>query len=65
MLTTQELRKLDKNDLEKEISKAQNELAKVKIQVVDQNLNQSHKIKQLKRFIARAKTIGNENLNNN
>jgi ribosomal protein L29 len=62
MLTVEELKKLKDQDFQRELDQSQHELAKVKIQVIDQNKSQNHKIKALKKYIAQIKTIRQENL---
>ncbi len=62
MLKVEELRKVTPEELSKELTKAQHELAKIKMQVTDNNASQNHKIRDLKKYIARINTINTENL---
>jgi ribosomal protein L29 len=64
MLTIQELRQLSDQDVLQEMEKASKELLKIRMDLEGGYAKESHKAKQLKRYIARMKTIQRENLTN-
>lgn len=61
MLTNQELRQLPNKELQEELARSARELMKAKIDHKSGTLKETHKLKELKRAIARMKTVMNEN----
>ena len=60
MLTTQELRQLQEKELNEELKKASLELVKTRIEIKNGYSKESHKLSQLKAYIARMKTLATE-----
>ncbi len=60
MLTLQEIRQLSVKALRDEIVTAQNDLLKVQFDVRTGSSKESHKVRQLKKYIAQLKTIEKE-----
>jgi large subunit ribosomal protein L29 len=60
MLTLQEIRQLSDKNLREEITSAQNDLLKIQFEVRNGSSKESHKVRQLKKQIARLKTIEKE-----
>jgi len=57
MLTTQDIKKLDLKDLEKELSTSNRKLFKVRLDITSGQEKQNHLIKKYKRYIARINTF--------
>lgn len=60
MLSTQELRQLQIKELHDELARSTRELVQVRMDVVSGTSKESHKLPELKKHIARIKTIMNE-----
>jgi len=61
MLTLQEVRQLQDNELNEEISKASRELIKLKMDVENKYTKETHSLKNYKKYVAQLKTIQREN----
>ena len=61
MLTRQELRQLQAKELSEEILKSSRELIKTRMEHASGTLKETHKLPDLKRYIARMKTVAEEN----
>ena len=59
-MTTAEIRQMDVAQLSKEITKEKQELLKMKLQTGSAQSKETHKLKDLRRHIARMQTIKNE-----
>jgi len=57
MLTTKELRELDEAKLAEKLSQSQEELFKLRFQHATAQLEKTHRLKELKKDIARVKTV--------
>lgn len=60
MMTTAEIRQMDASQLAKEITKEKQELLKLKLQTGAAQSKETHKIKALRRQIARMETVKTE-----
>jgi large subunit ribosomal protein L29 len=60
MLTKQEIRQLQEKEIKEELDKLSRELAKAKIEHASRTLKETHKLRALKKQIARIKTIQHE-----
>ena len=60
MLTKDEIKNLDRANLDKEISQAHQDLFQLKAKISNQSSKETHKSKQLKRHIARLETAKNQ-----
>jgi len=61
MLTTQELRQLQEKELNEELVKSSRELIKARMDHKSGTLKETHRLKQLKNYIAKMKTLVVEN----
>ena len=60
MLTLQEIRQLSEKALTEEITSAENDLLKIQFDIRNGSSKESHKIRQLKKYVARLKTLQKE-----
>jgi ribosomal protein L29 len=60
MLTIQELRQLQEKELQEELTKSSREMMKTKIEKSNGTLKESHRLKEIKRYIAVLKTVSSE-----
>jgi ribosomal protein L29 len=61
MIKASEIRTMDKADLSKEIAAKKMEYVKAKMSTVSGNSKETHKLKTLRKEIARLQTVKNEN----
>ncbi len=61
MLTKQEIRQLHDRELGEELTKASRELMRTKMDLLSGSTKESHKLKDLKKYVARLQTIMREN----
>ena len=57
MLTKEELQKVSSAELLKELNKSQHDLIKIKLKLIDQSSKDSHKLQELKKYIAQLNTV--------
>jgi ribosomal protein L29 len=62
MLTKQELRQLQEKELKEELNKTSRELMKAKIEKANGTLKETHRPKELRKYIARMETISAESV---
>ena len=62
-MTSEEIRKMDIKDIDKKIIESKNELFDLRMKQSSGTLTQTHRIHELRKTIARLKTIKNEKLN--
>jgi len=55
-MTFDEIKSMDKAALDKELAKSRQELLKMKLQTGDQSSKETHKVKELRKHIARMET---------
>jgi len=60
MMTIAEIRQMDAGQLAKEITKEKQELLKLKLQTSAAQSKETHKLKELRRHIARMQTVKTE-----
>jgi ribosomal protein L29 len=60
MLTKQEIRQMTDKDLQSEIAKTTRELMKINMDIEGSQTKGTHKKRQLRRYVARLKTIEKE-----
>ena len=65
MLTRHELRQLQEKELLEELSKSSRELLKARMEHTSGTLKETHRLVELKKHIARMKTIMGENMREN
>lgn len=61
MLTKQEIRQLKDKEILEELQKATGELIRTKMEILNGYSKESHKLTNLKRYVARLKTVIKEN----
>lgn len=59
-MTTAEIRQMDREQLTKEIAKQKQEYHKLKLQTGSAQSKETHKLKEIRRHIARMQTIKDE-----
>jgi len=62
-MTSEEIRKMDVKDIDAKIVESKNELFDLRMKQSSGTLTQTHRIHELRKTIARLKTIKNEKLN--
>ena len=62
-MTSEEIRKMDVKDIDKKIVESKNELFDLRMKQSSGTLTQTHRIHELRKTIARLKTIKCEKLN--
>ena len=62
-MTSEEIRKMDIKDIDAKIIESKNELFDLRMKQSSGTLTQTHRIHELRKTIARLKTIKNEKLN--
>ena len=62
-MTSEEIRKMDIKDIDAKIIESKNELFDLRMKQSSGTLTQTHRIHELRKNIARLKTIKNEKLN--
>lgn len=63
-MTTSEIRQLSDKELNQELNQALQKLLVIKMNVEENASKENHKIRSLKRHVARIKTVQNENKKN-